>query len=432
MDAPLILILVLTFAFGATKLETRLLGERSNILASLEYALIGILVGPMVLGFLSGDHLASLEPLLAVVTGFVGFLVGLPLSFRSIDRRAKGAVRFGLATAVITAAITGAVTWVVFRYTIIDLGDPSDSALIGACATLALGATCVAVETIRGGIYHARADGPVSRLLPGAAQTMRIVSVLGFGLALAVQRGVATNSEPLGYLAWMGIELAAGIAIGFIFFVFVGQERDHKKLFVATIGIVALGSGIAEALDFSPLFVNLVAGITLANLSPAAKTLLVADSRLRRPVFAVLLVLAGASWEPIPGLLWLVPAGFVLLRALSLGVGARVAVRASGVAIDRDMPRPGNAFLGQGAVVVALAVDYVHVTPHSTLSALVLTTLLVSAVANELWFSATLRTVLQNAGETGRRPEDLALSEGEIDTGLVAEPTVTPTQEGAH
>ncbi len=420
MDAPLILIIILTFAFAATRLETRLLGPRSNLLASLEYAIIGVLAGPVMFGFLGPESLASLEPLLAVVTGFVGFLVGLPLSFRSFGTRTRGTVRFGLVATLITAGILGATAWLVFTYTVIPLDDPAPAALLGAAATLALGGTIIAVESIRSGLANARADGPVSRLLPGAAQTMRIVSVLGFGLVLAVQRGLTSEADFLGHLAWVGVEIAAGVAVGFIFFVFVGHERDQKKLFVATIGIVCLGSGIAEALDFSPLFVNLVAGLTIANLSRASRSLLIADSRLRRPVFAVLLILAGASWTPLPAVLWLVPAAYVLLRVLALRVGARVGLRLSASAIDRDTPRPGHGLLGQGAVALALAVDFVHVTPHSTLSALVLTTLLVSAVVNEIWFGAALRVLLQNAGETGRRqpgaaPLDPASDEDGID-----------------
>lgn len=402
LDAPFILILVLAFAFAATHVESRLLGARGAVLSSLEYPLIGVLAGPLVLGVLDADNLASLEPLLAVVTGFVGFLIGLPLSFRSLRGRARGTIRFGLITALVTSGGIGAATWLVFTTTDIPLGDPSVAALVGACATLALGASVTGVESIGGGIAAARADGPVSRLIPGAAQTMRILAVLGFGLTLAFQRGIVSDSDPLGHLAWIGIEIGAGIALGFIYSVFVANEREQKKLFVATIGIVCLGSGSAEALDFSPLFVNLVAGLTLANISRASRSLLIADSRLRRPLFAVLLIISGASWTPIPGILWLVPAGYIVLRFVGLRLGARAATVLGGRAIDRDAPRPGNALLGQGAVVAALAIDFVHVTPHSTLSAMVLTTLLVSLIANELWYGPALRAVLQNAGETGR------------------------------
>lgn len=436
MDPSFILILVLAFAFAATSFESRFLGARGNLLSSLQYPLIGVLAGPLVLDVLDARALASLDPLLGVVTGFVGFLIGLPLPFSLLSKRSRGTIRFGLITALVTSGTIGVAAWLVFNYTSIDLDSPSVAALASACAALALGASVTAVESIRTGIDHARADGPLSRLVPGAAQTMRLVAVFGFGLSLAIRRGVVSGASVLGDLGWVGIEIGTGVALGLIFWVFVADEREPKKLFVATIGVVCLGSGAAEALDFSPLFVNLVTGVTLANVSPrAARRLWVADLRLRRPLTALLLIIAGAMWAPIPSMLWLVPAGYIVLRLFALRVGARLGAELGGRTIDRDMPRPGNALLAQGAVVAAIAIDFVHVTLYPMLSALVLTTLLVSMVVNELWDHQALRSVLQDAGETGRLdPSAPASREEEEDlelegaAGLGQEP---PEGEGA-
>ena len=403
MDPPLILIIVLTFAFAATRLERAFLGGRTNLLASLQYVLIGVLVGPLGLSFLDGARLADLEPLLAVVTGFVGFLVGLSFDLRGLRDRPAGTLSFGLVTGVVCAALVGGLAWLALSNLPTDtLAGVTPAALALGAATLGLGAIITAVESLESGIMTARADGPVSRLLPTAAKTLRAVAIIGFGLALASDRA---DGDGGAVLAWDGIAIGAGLGLAIIFHVFVGHEQDEKKLFVATIGIVALASGVAHALHFSTLFVNLVAGAAIANVSRAAPALLRADLRLRRPLFVVLLLLAGAGWHPVPGILWVIPAGYLVVRALALRVGARAAVRLTAADIDADTPHLGDALLGQGALAAAVAENYAMVSDASALTSVVVTTLLVGAAVNDLWYAPALRTVLQKAGECGRLPE---------------------------
>ena len=59
--------------------------------------------------------------------------------------------------------------------------------------------------------------------------------------------------------------------------------------------------------------------------------------------------------------------------------------------------------LSQGALAVAIAVNY-QMVPSNALTNIVVTCLLVSAVANEFWSGPAIRRVLQNGGETGRGP----------------------------
>ncbi|MFT7579164.1 MAG: hypothetical protein ACI9MR_000826 [Myxococcota bacterium] len=411
MDSSLILIIVLTFAFAATHLEERFLGQGTTLLASLEYLLIGVIVGPVALGFLDSERLDSLEPLLAVVTGFAGFLVGLPLRIRR-RQRPKGTFRFAIVAGTLAAGIVFALAYAGLSAVGGDIfGGVRQFPLLVGAATLGLGAAITALEPLLSGIRANRADGPVSRLLPNVAEIIRVIAILGFGLTLASYRADdQANIGSFGIVVWDAIAVGAGIGFGFIFHVFVGNEQDHKKLFVATIGVVALASGTAHALGFSPLFVNLVAGATIANLSRATPDLLVADNHLRRPVFVVLLLLAGASWTPIPAVFWLVPLAFVVIRPLALRLGARVAVHVTNTDVDTGTPRLGHGLLSQGALVAAVAVNYQMVVPatesaENLLANVVMTTLLVSAVVNELWASKLLRQLLLDAGEIGRAPD---------------------------
>ncbi|MCA9518136.1 MAG: hypothetical protein KC635_24530, partial [Myxococcales bacterium] len=297
----------------------------------------------------------------------------------------------------------GGLAWATLWFT--DLVPEVEPTMLGiAAVTLGLGATMTSVESIRAGITAAAADGPLSRLLPTAAQWMAVLAVLAFGIALALQRSHATRLTAVGPIVWVGIAALSGVGLGLIFHAFVGDERDEKKLFVATIGVVALASGLAHALSFSPLFVNMVCGATIATTSRVAPALIATDVRLRRPVFALLLLLAGASWQPIPVGLWVIPVGFIAARVIALRISARLAVMVAATDIDTSLPRVGNGLLAQGPLVAAVAVDYWAVADAPDLGGLVLTTLLLSAVVNEMWAAATLGRVIRNAGEGGRVP----------------------------
>ena len=224
-------------------------------------------------------------------------------------------------------------------------------------------------------------------------------------------KGRATSPQSEGFFSkvrefWDDLTVFSGFGVGFIFHIFVGEAQDREQLFVATIGAIALASGMAHALGMSPLFVNLIAGTTVANFSPVAERLGEATDRLRRPFIALLLLIAGASWTPIGTLMWLFPVGFIVMRGAALRFGVRLAVR-NDANIDRQTPKLGSIMLSHGALAAAIAVDYGAMAVHP-LTDVVVTCLLLSAVANEIWSGRAIRRVLQNAGETLRRdPDDL-------------------------
>jgi Kef-type K+ transport system membrane component KefB len=403
MDTSLILILILAFAFAATHLEKRFLVGKIRLFHGLEYLLIGILVGPQVLEFLGSETTNRMAPLLSVITGLLGFIYGLPLVARGSKGRMPGGIRVGFAVTLLTAATVGGLSMVAITW--LKGGDRSGYGL--AAVTLGFGAVACSAESIITTISSTRSQGPISTLLPRAAATMRVMAICGLGIATAVAHGMVGHSFyglGLGTVGWVSLTLALGVIIGVIFHIFEGEEQERERLFVATIGVVALASGVAYALQLSPLFVNLVAGATVANLSPSSERLNAAVARLRRPFDATLLLLAGAAWLPIPALMWLLPVGFVVVRAFALRFSTWLATRRNPT-LDPSIPRLGNGLLSQGPLTVAIAVNY-HMVPTHALMDIVFTCLIVSGVVNEFWAGSAIRRVLQNGGETGRGPVD--------------------------
>lgn len=404
MDTSLILILVLAFAFAATHLEKRFLHGRVRLFHGLEYLLIGILVGPQALSFLGAESIQHMAPLLSVITGLLGFIYGLPLQVEGSQARMPGGIRVGCSVTVLTAATVGGLSYVGMEALLPDaVAGTAERAI--AALVLGFGAAACSAESILTTIGMTRSEGPISTLLPRTAATMRVLAIVGLGLATASAHGLsghAFEGVGLSALEWVGLTVILGALVGLIFHVFLGDEREHEKVFVAIIGVVSLGSGVAYALQLSPLFLNLVAGATVANLSTREKSFDAVATRIRRPFDATLLLLAGAAWVPISAILWLLPLGFVVIRSLALRAGTWLATRRNPT-LDPSIPRLGYALLSQGALAVAIAVNYQMVPGHA-LSEVVVTCLLLSAVVNEFWAASAVRQVLQNGGETARAP----------------------------
>ena len=413
MDTTLILLFILTGAFAVAHLESRLLGERVSFFTDAEYLIVGGLCGPYVFGLLTPERMASLEPLLAAVTGFIGFMVGMHLRFRR--RHANGTMvadrLFAVLTCTATALVLAGAGWGLLVW--LTDASPRDPLLLLAAATLGFGGVVISSQAVRVAILRTRSEGPVTQLLRTTAITGQVLAIVGFGLTIASRRALDTGGHLgdlidalwLRVVMWNVISVVAGVATGLIFHLFVGEDRGRDRLFLGTVGLVALTAGVAEAMDFSTVFLGLTAGLTICFVSPVARHVAGAVNRLTRPTHVILLVLAGALWVPIEGRLWLVPAAYIVLRLVMLRAAARLAAAAH-PRLDSEHRAVGSGLLAQGALAAAIAVNVITEGGRDNAYAdVVVTTLLISAVANELWGSLAVRRLLQNSGETGRAPE---------------------------
>jgi hypothetical protein len=409
MDTALILLCILAFAFAVTHLEERFFGERARTVTSSEYLVLGVLCGPLVLGLLSQDRMAALEPLVSVINGLLGFVVGLPLSLRSRHAHSRADLAFGISTALGAAVVmTTLAGLAVAIHARLAPGTPDH--LWTYAVTLGAGAVAFSAQITRRGIAQARALGPVTRLLPVAADSGRVIAIAIFSVVVAARHAAVADGATLAFgpaglwasiPAWIAISIAAGLASGAIFHVFVGDQHDDERLFVATVGLVALTSGIAHALEFSPLGLGLLAGATVANISPASDRVTAAVRRLDGPAAVLLMLIAGAMWRPIPLFFWVVPVGFILLRAFVLRATSDTLVRFHPELSVQHLGT-GRGLLGQSALAAAIAVNLALIDDN-LLADIVVTVLLASAVANDLWAGPLLRRMLRDVGETGRQ-----------------------------
>jgi hypothetical protein len=215
-------------------------------------------------------------------------------------------------------------------------------------------------------------------------------------------------SRPITPTEWVVISLAIGIIGGAMFQLFLGGERDEDRLFISLAGAIILASGAAAFLHLSPIFTAMVMSATLVNLSGNREEIARTLHSSERPFYFVLLIFAGASWEPslrawvIPVLLYLVA------RAVAKAGGARLAARMTGTLAALG-PHWGRALLGQGPLALALGLEYVRM-PGAAIPNVVFTAAIAAVLLLDVSSAWMVRSVVEpltaDADRTGRTVED--------------------------
>ena len=409
MTTPIALIVLLAVSFAVAR-PIRRYAERFVVLSGAEYMLLGVLLGPQVPPrLLSLDTVHVIQPVVALLLGLLGFLVGLrsgkdPMTGPS---SAVGA----LSALAVLLSVAGACVWVAElihlpvpaneTWTVIEVYRAFDYRLVLRFADanlwfgLAIGsAACVASTTL---IENTRArlggSGAQGDVLAALAETSQWIGVTGLGLSLAGARS-STYGLGVGLTEWALIALTLGGVCGVLFSLFIGRESDPHRVFLAAVGAVTFASGIGNALGVSPLFVNLVAGWTVARTSSHAPAVLREMQRMSHPLFVMTMLLAGAMWVPVTGWPWILPLVYVVVRALSRLLFVSVFTQA----LLDGSPRLYNGLWAQGTVAVAIAVSVAQQFPDR--AAVVLTTVLMGVLASELFSHRLLRSVLVDAGES--------------------------------
>jgi Kef-type K+ transport system membrane component KefB len=365
---------------------------RAIISSGIGFFLVGILLGPFGTALFSPEILQDLDVVVNLGVGWVGLLFGL--QFRYWDLRKLPLKRYlGAATeSLMTFLIVLAGAW-----TAVMLTPRAWPVWLTVMVLASIGST-TSPTTGAQAIHDVRPRGPVTDTLRLFASVDAIPAIIFLGTALCFsalhpsQPGIL----PTGFY-WLLISCALGVVLGVLFHLLTLYRYTDNQLLVIVLGLVVFCGGAAHFLRLSPLFVNLIVGVVMANRSPQHLRVLQSLLRLEEPFYLVLLALAGAMWQlPALSLLALVPM-FVLLRIAGKLLGGAVATRVAGLStVSKLGVGPGLLSHGGMALVIALSVKLYFPEP---LGDLALTAAIVSILVGTLIGPWALRRLLTNEGE---------------------------------
>lgn len=357
MSAALSLVLLVVASYLAAHLAFEWLGRRLLIVSGAEYLLLGVLLGPHVSGVVSAQQIESFAPVTALALGWMGAIIGSRLRLQQLVRVRGTFYNVALAESAITLGVVFALELFLLRW----LFDLTSARAFGPA--LALGA--FAVATADAGITLATRRHGSQRALVAQLQTSAgmnaFIAVCTFSILLATTHPANPSFErQLTTTEWTVVSIAIGIAGGALFHLFLGGERRMDRLFVTLAGVIILVSGASTYLQLSPVMSAMFFGIILVNTSRQYHEIRAVLARVERPLYFVLLIIAGAMWRPsLQSALVLPVLLFLVARALCKVGGARLAARFNHL-LPVLGPRWGHALLGQGGLVIALAVNYLY------------------------------------------------------------------------
>lgn len=391
MTSGLVLLLVVAIAYLATHVASDWLARRFVLVSGAEYLVLGILLGPQVSGLVSVEVVRGFAPVATLLLGWMGALVGMALHLPDLVKVPGLTYRLAFGQALLTLLVVGALEAVALH---LALGLSVRSALatalaMGAIATASMRAPVdVATRVLRGGAGLVR-----QRQLEVCVVVDAVVAIVAFGLFFALYHPtLVSDVRPPTTAEWMLVTVAVGLACGILFHLFVGDEQKADRLVVALAGAVILASGTASFLGLSPVLASLVFGFAVVNTSRNREEVRAVLLRAERPFYFVLLILAGATWRP-SARLWVVPViVFVLARYVGKVGGARLLTRWNG-AVPLLGDQWGRALLGQGALAIALGLDYI-LRDASRVPNVVFTAALASVLLTDLLSARLVRSVL--------------------------------------
>jgi Kef-type K+ transport system membrane component KefB len=380
------------------------LQSRYFFTSGVEYIILGVLVGPQVTDVMTREVVAQLMPVMSLALGSIGLIAGLQLRLRDLFEAPAEYYRVACLEMLTTFLLLGGAFGLVFWYPLSGglAGAEKVMAVAPAALVLATTGAVSAQAAIRGVEAHYHARGRLSDLLPFAGWFDSLLGIVLFGLLFCLfHTGETSRIRPLTRTEWAAVSIGFGIALGVLFYLFLGRERSREKLRLALIGIVIFSSGTAYYLNLSPLFINLVLGVMLANTSQIRGRLLEVLEAVEKPLYVVLLVVAGAACELSFGQPWYVVAGLAtgywLLRAAGKYLGGYLAWKSS--AEPQTYTRGvGGGLLSQGVVAAAMLVNYQQVY-QNRFTHLVAVCVLVSVVLNEFFSPKLMKDLLAGARE---------------------------------
>ena len=384
-------ILIVVIAFVGSRLSfvhIRLpLGVRNLFLTGIEYLLVGFLLGGAVLDLLDTATLNGLYPFVGMGLSWIGMLFGVQWEFRRLSHIPGRVFGVALVQSLTTIVVVAVPFLLLFR----NLYAHETELLVIGAVTLAAAASGTASSGLTLFARNTPAPArPLMRLLTNVSNIDDLVGLTAFGLisCLAVLHAGATT------FAWIGVSVGLGITVGLLVVALTAYRLKDDEMLLIVMGAITFSGGLALYLSLSPLLVNLIAGVIVANLARGRARAGIRTVLLRgeHSIYIIFLILVGAGWRIESGwILALLPV-YVLVRTLGKTLGGFVSVRLF-LPGSRVLSGLGLGLLSHGGMAVAIVVN-LHQIHRSEVTDAVISVVLLGIIVSELIAPASTRRLL--------------------------------------
>jgi hypothetical protein len=384
-------------------------GPRLVFRTGTHFLILGFILGPHLLGLLTQDAVRQLFPLLGLGLGWIGFLFGLQLDRRNLSHFPPVYLILAIAQAVLVFFLFLGVGWILLVSTG-QLGRTATLLLIGAAATACI-STPAGIALISTN-YQVKGKTRDLLFLVASLDALVGIAALQVVYALFPPGDLGVGATVLSRLAWVVAAGGLGIICGILFIWLTRPRPSGEEMVLFLLGVAAFASGAALELQLSPLFVSVTMGVVVANISPDPQRVFKVLEDWEKPIYVVLLMLAGALLDfSTPWILAL-----ALMYALVRG-GGKVFANLTMVRllpVPTDIPRRfGLGLIPQGGISLAMAISFVltyggQMLGERNAADLLFSAVVLGVILSELSGPFFTRAILQRAGEISPRKEAAA------------------------
>jgi len=356
------------------------------------YMLMGLVIGPSVLGLVTQATLQDIHMINDIALGLILFAIGGEIELNHLRAMGKKLIYMALAESL------GAFSLVTLASLAIT-GNLGLSILLGAIGIAS--APSVTLMVIRE--YNSR--GPLTDSLLAIVAINNVVCLVVFRLffsGYSLLHGDGILVVTLELLKEIALSAIIGTAIAGMIALWEQRIDDLSELLLVIIGGLLLGIGAAKTIGISYLLICLIIGAITNNISMMHRLVYAELRQTEMPFYIAFFVLSGASLHL--DLLWqlgILGLAYLLLRPLGKGLGAYLA----GVRYGADKKVRDNIGLGllpQAGVAIGLAIAVTQKNPE--LGQVINTVILASVVLYESVGPILTKIALDRAGEI--QPEE--------------------------
>ena len=308
MTPLMLLLVVFLFGYLATHLFIIRLRKTQYLFIGIEYIIAGILINPSfstklnqffnikIPILLNPDIIYQIKPGVLLVLGFYGLITGLKFKVNKLSECKKADWLLSVFEFFFAFLVVGALSFIPL-YMLFFNGYNLPILLSGAYI-LAIASAITSHSFISNITEKLNLVGPLSKLFFNSSYITFNFGIIFYGFLFAIFRFGNIQILNFTQIEWVVLSLFFAAIMGLLFFLFLGNEKDENKIYIALIGIVLFSVGVAFLLKLSPIYITFIVGAILTNVSKIGDGILSVFEKINQPISVLIVIFAGIFWVP--------------------------------------------------------------------------------------------------------------------------------------
>jgi Kef-type K+ transport system membrane component KefB len=350
-----------TFFLGALLLASFLAGRAARVVSLPQitgYLVIGIVVGPYVLGIVPKDVIQEFRFVNGVALALIALSAGGELRLESVRARFRS---IGVITTlqILVMFVLVAVTVFLTRGFIDFLKDQPPRVAAAVALLFGLVAVAKSPATTIAVITEEKARGILTDTVLGITILKDVVILILIALLIPLATSIV---DPTGGFSFHAVEeillaiigsLALGMGLGWLMTLYLRRVREYRILFV--LGVAFLSVYMGDWLHLESILIAMAAGFYVQNYSRQGRRLLHALEANSLPVYALFFAIAGAELDfTVLKTAWVIATVIILTRTVALWASTYL-----GASLVGDPPvlrhHSWMGFIAQAGVTLGIA-----------------------------------------------------------------------------